>query len=73
MVLVVLGVEPDESVCGVQRLQEDQDQFDEVLMLPAQPQCAMTDTLAHVETGVLPGLLLVRSSWWMTLAVAVMW
>ena len=73
MVLVVLGVDHDESVCGVQRLQEDQDHFDEVLMLPAQPQCAMTATLTHVETGVLPGLLLVRSSWWMTLAVAVMW
>ena len=69
----MLGVEPDESVCCVQRLQEDHDHFDEVLMLPAQSQCAMTDTLTHVETGVLPGLLLVRSSWWMTLAVAVMW
>ena len=44
-----LGAERNERECDVRRQQEGQDHFDEVLMLPAQPQCAMTDTLTQVE------------------------
>ena len=33
----MLSVERNENECGVQQYQEDQDHFDEVLMLPAQP------------------------------------
>ena len=43
----MLNVERDENECGVQQYQENQDHFDEVLMLLAKLPYAMTATLAH--------------------------
>ena len=46
--LVVVEVESDASECSVQHQQEEQDHLDEVLMLPAQPQCLVT-TILHTK------------------------
>ena len=43
----MLDVERDENGCGVQPYHENQDHFDEVLMLLAKLPYAMTTTLAH--------------------------
>ena len=43
----MVNVERDENECGVQQYQENQDHFDEVLMLLAKLPYAMTATLAH--------------------------
>ena len=45
----MLNVERDENECGVQQYQENQDHFDEVLMLLAKLPYAMTTTLAHTK------------------------
>ena len=47
VLLAVVNVERDENECGVQQYQENQDHFDEVLMLLAKLPYAMTATLAH--------------------------